>query len=55
MNSNRLLPTDETSAFQGTHIPRPLDSRATVPVGSAPFGLWTNAVALMRIASFHSH
>jgi len=49
MNSNRLLLTDETSPFQGTDIPRPFDSRATVPDGFAPSGLWTNAVALVRI------
>ena len=55
MNSNRLLLTEGTSAFQGTNIPRPFDSRATVPVGPAPFGVWTNAVALMRIVRSYSH
>jgi len=46
---------DETSAFQGANIPRPFDSRATVPVGSAPFGFWTNAVAFLRIVCSYSH
>jgi hypothetical protein len=56
MNRNRLLLTEETSAFQGANILRPFDSsRATVPVGSAPLGFWTNAVALVRIVRSYSH